>query len=62
MSEDEDFGGDDPVWTAEEIAKIIRRDRRAVYRLAKAGAIPVKVVGGMLVGGRRKLLRTVGCD
>jgi hypothetical protein len=50
---------DEPVWGAENIAKVIGRTTRQTFGLLEAGALPAKKIGNRWVGGRRKLRERV---
>ncbi len=44
------------IWGVEEIAKIIRRTKRATFHLLAKGELPAKKVGGRWVASRQKLM------
>jgi hypothetical protein len=50
----------DVVWGAEAIGAVVNLKPNQVYHLASLGKLPVKKVGKMLCGSRRKLLAAVG--
>ena len=59
MSDQDSKFASDPnsqfVWGAEAIGAVINQPPRSVYSLAAAGRIPVRRVGGKLVGVREDL-------
>jgi hypothetical protein len=52
--------GDELVWTARAIGKLIKRSERAVFHMHATGSLPTKVVGGRLVAKKSKLLGIAG--
>jgi hypothetical protein len=52
--------GDELVWGAAAIGKVINRSTRATFHLAAIGAIPVEHAGGRLVARKSKLLAIAG--
>ncbi len=52
---------DDDVLTAEEVAEILRVDRKTVYDAAGRGKIPHRRLGKRLVFGRAALLDWLAC-
>lgn len=51
--------GDDIVWGASEIAKVIGRTDRQTFHLLTAGILPAKKVGDRWVASRKKLLEAL---
>jgi hypothetical protein len=55
-----DGKGDELVWGAIAIGKVINRGERQVFHLVGTGAIPVERVGGRLCARKSKLLAIAG--
>ncbi|MFC5384389.1 DNA-binding protein [Aquamicrobium segne] len=48
--------GNDIVWGAAAIAKVINRTPRQTYGLLETGALPAKKIGGQWAASKQKLL------
>ncbi|MGB8709941.1 MAG: hypothetical protein WCD39_09280 [Methyloceanibacter sp.] len=57
---DDDTDLDAPIWGAEEMAPVIKRNRRETYHLIKHKQLDVTKKGALYVSTRRRLLKSIG--
>jgi excisionase family DNA binding protein len=50
---------DQPVWNADEMAKVLGRTKRQVFHMLHSGHIDASRIGGRWVSTRRRLLKNI---